>query len=214
MRRNLIIILISAFLLLVGLVSWYAKNTTTSGGAILLSRQGERKSIWTRGNSNAKVILTEFSDLQCPACRVYAPLVKMLHEEFGEALAIQYRHFPLSQHRHAKQTAAAAEAAGAQNKFWEMQDLLFEKQKEWAGAVDIEPFLTSYAKMLALKQDQFLRDLNDKVVKQRIEDDYSLGISSGVNATPTFFLNGVKIDNPKSYEAFRDIVVQVLSSAK
>jgi len=86
---------------------------------------------WVKGSPSAKALLVEYSDLQCPACAYYYPLLKKLNEEFGDKLAIAYRHFPLPMHQNAKGAAYAAEAAGRQGKFWEMHDMIFGQQSAW-----------------------------------------------------------------------------------
>ena len=88
-----------------------------------------------KGNADAEVVLVEYSDLQCPACRAVFPIIQELDQEFGDELRIEYRHFPLTQiHQHAELAARATEAAGVQGKFWEMHDLLFEKQPIWSAS--------------------------------------------------------------------------------
>lgn len=168
---------------------------------------------WIKGNPNAAVVIIEYSDLQCPACRAYQPLVKQMAEEYGDRIAVVYRHFPLKQiHLQATLAAQAAEAAGLQGKFWEMHDLLFEKQAEWSGNGRARTMMADYAKDLGLNVNQFKRDLFSKQVKALVNADYMSGLTAGVNATPTFYLNGDKIKNPQGPEEFKSLIDAKLGS--
>lgn len=168
---------------------------------------------WTKGNTESSVILVEYSDFQCPACGSYFPLVKKLMQEFDDRIKFSYRNFPLRQiHRNAEPAARAAEAAGKQGKFWEMHDLLFENQNEWSESMNAKSKFESYASQLGLNMDQFKTDRDSKEVGEKINKDYQSGVASRVNGTPTFFLNGKKIDNPRSYDQFKTIIIQALDA--
>lgn len=164
----------------------------------------------SKGNSESSVVLVEYSDFQCPACGAYYPLLKALVEEFGSEMQFVYRHFPLPQHQHAELAGRAAEAAGQQGKFWEMHDLIFENQQSWTNLRNSEETFTQYAVQLGLDMEKFKTDLDSKELKEKVRGDYSSGLSSGVNSTPTFFLNGVKLQNPRSYEEFRNAILNAL----
>lgn len=165
------------------------------------------ESDWIRGNKEAKVVLTEYSDFQCPACASYHGMVKQLHNDFGDRLAIAYRHFPLRQiHANAEIAALSAEAAGKQDKFWEMHDIIFENQKKWEGEKNAEEIFVGYALELGLNTELFKNDLDSKELEDKVEADYQSGVKAGVNHTPTFFLNGKEIENPRSYEEFKNII--------
>ena len=160
-----------------------------------------------RGNKEAKVVLTEYSDFQCPACASYHQIVRQMHNDFGDKLAIVYKHFPLRQtHANAQIAALSSEAAGKQNKFWEMHDMLFENQKNWESEKNAKEIFIEYALKLGLNLEQFRQDLESKEVKDKVEADYQSGVKAGVNHTPTFFVNGVEIQNPRSYEEFKNII--------
>lgn len=164
-----------------------------------------------KGNPMSKLILVEYSDFQCPACGVYYPLVKKLGEEYGNRIQIAYRNFPLTQlHKHAYRAAQAAESAGKQGKFFEMHDLLFERQSEWSELPDVNDRFAAFADELKLNKEQFKRDLDSKEVRDKIDADMKSGQSSGVQGTPTFYLNGVKIDNPRSYDEFKQVIATTL----
>ena len=167
---------------------------------------------WTKGNKEAKVVLVEYSDFQCPACADYQPLFKKLSEEFGDKITFAYRHFPLRQHQNARLAAYAAEAAGRQNKFWEMHDLIFENQNRWENRGDAENIFTGYARTLGLDIDEFKNGLSSKEIKDKVENDYQSGIRSNVNATPTVFLNGEKIKVPPNYDELQNIINEALKN--
>lgn len=168
---------------------------------------------WSKGAEGAKVGLLEYSDFQCPACGTYYTFIKQLNEKLTEKIQFTYRHFPLKQiHANAELAARAAEAAGRQSKFWEMHDMLFENQSSWSNQRNAKDTFVSYAQSLQLDIGQFENDLNSKEVKEKVESNYQSGIQSGVNATPTFFLNGQKIQNPRSYDEFRNIIEQAINA--
>ena len=165
---------------------------------------------WVKGDKNAKVILLEYSDFQCPACAMYAPILDRLAEEFGDKIALVYRHFPLKKiHKDAALASRAAEAAGRQNKFWEMHDIIFKNQDEWVSGGDAKDFFIKYAQALNLNVEQFKDDINSKQVKDKVNDDYQSGLNADINYTPAFFLNGKKI-TPKNYEDFRKIIGEAI----
>lgn len=192
-------------------VSFWFAGGSGSGGTVSMLSGGLASDDWRRGNENAKVVLIEYSDFQCPACASYYPLVKALHEESGDSLLVVYRHFPLSQiHVNAEPAARAAEAAGRQGKFWEMHDVLFERQKEWLEDRNVIGAFSVYAGALGLDTGRFINDFNSQEVKERVRRDYQSGFRAGVAGTPTFFLNGKKIQNPRSYEEFKKIIGESL----
>ncbi|OIP57605.1 MAG: hypothetical protein COX79_01330 [Candidatus Levybacteria bacterium CG_4_10_14_0_2_um_filter_36_16] len=145
---------------------------------------------WVRGDQNAKVTLVEFSDLQCPACKAYQPVIEQTLKDFKGRVKLLYKHFPLSLHKNSTIAAKSAEAAGAQGKFFEMHDKLFEKQVDWSGmdASTVEATFISYAKELNLDIDKFKKDLNDKTFEEKIRSQENEGAAVGVNSTPTFYI--------------------------
>lgn len=166
-----------------------------------------------KGNASSTVAIIEYSDFECPACRTYYTVVKELAVEFGSEVAFVYRHFPLvGLHANAEFAARAAEAAGKQGKFWEMHDLLFEKQGEWSKSANIMPLFQSYANLLGISVDQFEIDFYSKEVKDFVKAQRVHALKSGLQGTPTFFVNGKMIQNPNSVEAFRAIIKEALKS--
>lgn len=167
---------------------------------------------WVKGDREASITIIEYSDFQCPACGAYYPVTKQLVEEFGGNIAFVYRHFPLRQiHQNAELAARAAEAAGKQNKFWEMHDMIFENQKEWSNQRYAKEFFVRYAEKLGLNKEQFNVDLDSRKIKDKINADYQGGLRLKVNATPTFFLNGEKLQNPRNYEEFKSLIQSAIS---
>lgn len=138
------------------------------------------------GNLNGAVTLVEYGDFECPHCRRAHPFIKRLLKEKGKELHFVFRHFPLGEiHPNAHAAAQVAEAAGKQDKFWEMHDLIFENQDKLSAA-----FLLTLAEDLKLDLRQLAVDIKSEKVLKKIESDFESGIRSGVNGTPTFFLNG------------------------
>lgn len=169
---------------------------------------------WIRGDNNSKVVLVEYSDFQCPACRIFYLVLGQISKDYGDRIQLVFRHFPLNYHANAALAAQAAEAAGKQGKFWEMYNMLFGNQDAWAtqSSADAGKTFMFYAQSLGLILDQFKTDLNSAAIKAKVKNDYEGGIKSGVDATPTFFLNGKKLPPPTSYEEFENIIVQAINA--
>jgi protein-disulfide isomerase len=142
------------------------------------------------GNPNAALELVEYGDYQCPYCGRAYPIVKSIQQRLGEDLKFVFRNFPLSKiHPQAFIAAVATEAAGLQNKFWEMHDAVFENQK----ALDDEAIFL-LAKIIGLDLELFSNDIQQKELLRKVEKDFESGMRSGVNRTPSFFINGTKYE--------------------
>ena len=164
-----------------------------------------------KGNMEAAIVLVEYSDFQCPACQFYAAVVDQMVSEFGSEVKFVYKHFPLrSIHRNADISAQAAEAADLQGAFWRMHDLIFANQKEWSDLSDAATILAQYAYDLGLDVNKFKSDLNSKEVRARVERDYQSATELNLSGTPTFFLDGERIE-PKSLDEFRNFLQQAIS---
>jgi protein-disulfide isomerase len=167
---------------------------TTTGWEAVLTLPVSPARDHIRGPVDAAVSLVEYGDYECPFCCAAHPIVKAIQEQMGDELQFVYRHFPLTTvHPHAEQAAEAAEAAGAQQRFWAMHDVLFENQQRLDA-----PYLHAYAEALGLDVRQFDRELVEHVHADRVREDFLSGVRSGVNGTPTFYINGVRHDG--SYE--------------
>ncbi|KKT86495.1 MAG: Protein-disulfide isomerase [Parcubacteria group bacterium GW2011_GWC1_45_9] len=162
---------------------------------------------WKRGNPGAKVTLVEYSDFQCPACAVYYPVVEKIVQDYSDKILFVYRQFPLTRiHKNANLAAFAGEAAGRQNQFWQMSEKLFENQEIWSNANSAKEIFLGYAKELKLDEAEFLRDLESEAVKEKVFQDYQSGLKFQVDGTPSFFINGKRIQNPAGYESFKSII--------
>lgn len=165
-----------------------------------------------RGNKEAKIVLVEYADFQCPACAYYHSFTKQVLAGFDEKILFVYRFFPLKQiHKNAFSSSQAAYAAELQGKFWEMQDLLYENQKAWSEAENAQDIFLSYAKKLDLDLEKYKKDFDNQATKNFINEQQDGGINMGVNSTPTFFVNGKQImQNPRTYEEFKQIIEKEL----
>jgi len=152
---------------------------------------------WARGPASAPATLLEYADFECPFCGRAFHELKRLERGLRDRIRFVFRHFPLAQmHPHAMLAAEAAEAAGAQGKFWEMHDTLFTHQ----NALET-PALLAYARELELDVRIFSRDLNERRYQTKVRRDFLEGVRSGVNGTPTMFINGTRWDGPYTAEA-------------
>jgi protein-disulfide isomerase len=144
-----------------------------------------------QGAASAPVTLVEYGDYECPHCGRAYPIVKEIQQALGRRLRFVFRNFPLKEsHPHAERAAEAAEAAGAQGKFWEMHDRLFERQ----FALE-DSSLVEYAGDLGLDVGRFGGELEQGAYAPRVREDFRSGVSSGVNGTPTFFIAGQRYDD-------------------
>jgi protein-disulfide isomerase len=144
------------------------------------------------GPSDAPVTLVEYGDYECPHCGRAHPIVASVLRQVGRHVRFAYRHFPLTEiHPHAEHAAEMAEAAGEQGSFWPMHDLLFENQ----GALEDED-LIEYASRLGIDPRWSVSALESGRYAQRVQEDFMSGVRSGVNGTPTFFINGIRHDGP------------------
>ena len=159
------------------------------------------------GHADAPVTLVEYGDYQCPYCGAAYPVIKQLQEALGKKLRFVFRNFPLTQaHPYALIAAEAAEAAGLQRKFWEMHDLIYENQDE------LEPdILPAWAEQVGLDLEEFGTAIQQGDVTKRIKEDRASGIRSGVNGTPSFFINGSRYDGAADYDLLRASLEEQLS---
>jgi protein-disulfide isomerase len=169
-------------------------ETTPYVAVLALPVSEERDHI--QGPPDAPTTLVEYGDYECPFCGAALRSVKAVQAIMGDSLRFVFRNFPITTaHPHAEQAAEAAEAAGAQAKFWQMHDLLFENQHR----LDYGD-LHQYAEMLDLDVDRFDLELVSHVYADRVREDFMSGVRSGVNGTPTFFVNGIRHDGSYSTE--------------
>lgn len=207
--KNLIKWLIIALVVITGFLAiMFAGNS--AGGDIPKISDND----WTEGNPAATLELIEYSDFECPACAGKAVWVRKIVDEFLNHIRFAYRHFPLKTiHDKAVLAARAAEAAGIQGKFWEMHDMLFERQSQWSeqSISSFESILDRYAVELGLNADKFNEDLDSGAVKKAVEEDSDSAMKAGLNSTPTFILNG-EIIKPRTENEFREIIRAAVES--
>jgi len=158
-----------------------------------------------QGRADAAVTLVQYGDYECPYCGAAYPIVKEVQARIGERLRFVFRNFPIStSHPHAERAAEAAEAAAAQDKFWQMHDILYENQRRLN-----DDDLRAYAERPQLDVDRFDKEMEEHVHAGRVHEDFMSGVRSGVNGTPTFYINGVRHDD--SYET--EILLDALERA-
>lgn len=181
--------------------------SSTGGQARMGKLEGAELSTQS-AKPNLKIItMIEYADFQCPACKAYYPIVKNLLGLYPEQFKVVFKHFPISTiHKNAVAAGIAAEAAGRQNKFFKFGDLLYEKQDEWANLSDPQDKFLSYAKEIGLDIEKFKKDQKDPKIAKTIEDDRNEGIENGVASTPSFFIDGVKLENPQDIKGFQKII--------
>ncbi len=169
---------------------------------------GERDRL--QGAKDAAVTLLEYGDYECPRCGQARPIVKELQERLGERLRFVFRNFPLTTiHAYAQYAAEAAEAASAQGRFWEIHDYLFKYQQALGNGS-----LLQYAAQLGLDVDRFEREVAEHVYADRVREDFTSGVSSGVNGTPTFFINGVRHDGAWNLEMLLAAIARAMTSSQ
>jgi protein-disulfide isomerase len=160
-----------------------------------------------QGDPDAACTLIEYGDYQCPSCGQAFPIVKRVQKHFGSRLSFVFRNFPLSQmHRFAESAAETAEFAGAHDKFWEMHDLLYENQDRLGE----EGLLEELAQELRLAPESLLQALKSKEFQPRVKADFTGGVRSGVNGTPTFFINGQRHDGAYDFASLVKAIDQTL----
>lgn len=164
------------------------------------------------GAPGAKVTLVEYGDFQCSPCVKYSPMVGRLRNEYGDRVSFVFRFLPLTQHKYGMISSQAAYAAFLQGKFWEMSELLYERQSEWSESPDPTRLFTTYAGALGLDPEKFARDMSDASTIRFVQDERELALKVGVTKTPSFFLNGQSI-LPKDYEEFRALIEAALAKA-
>ena len=158
-----------------------------------------------QGRLDSPVILVEYGDFECPHCAQAHSVIKKLQSKFNE-LAFVYRHFPLSKvHEYAVIAAISSEAAANQGKFWEMHDMIFENQSKLSTV-----YLLRMAEQLGLEMKTFQRDTYDENLSGKVEDHFESGILSGVNGTPSFYINGTKYEGSYDFESLSAAIEQVL----
>ena len=160
-----------------------------------------------QGAEHARVTVMEYGDFECPSCKVAAPTIKMLLDQFPNQFRFAYRHFPLEDaHPHALLAAEASEAAAAQGKFWPMHDLLFRNQAHLQ-----EKDLRRYAAALGLELARYTAEMDDHIYLQKVREHIEGARRSHIRATPTFFVDGIVQDISFGMKALHDAVATAVA---
>lgn len=161
-----------------------------------------------QGAADAPLTLVEYGDYQCPYCGQAYPIVKQLQQHFGDKMRFVFRDFPLSDiHQFAMGAAEAAQIAGDYNKFWDMHDKIYENQ----DAID-KAHLVQYASDMGIDSHEFKSKLDSGEKQSKIKKEFVSGAESGVNGTPSFFINGVKYNGSWDFESLKDVLTTVLQT--
>ena len=166
------------------------------------------------GPKDAKIILVEFSDFQCPYCSRASETVSALMNNYKGKIRVVFKHLPLPMHGHAVSAAKASMAANAQGKFWEYHDKLMRGQREWAGLPNPNGMFVQYAKDLSMDAGRFERDMANPDFQKRVDDDIALAKRLAINSTPTFFVNGARVAGARDAAYFDKVIAAVLESDK
>lgn len=210
MSKRFLVTLLAIALALVG-IFWLTQDKAgapTNDGSSTTQNQKH-----TQGAGNKGVTLVEFGDFECPACGAYYPILQQIKQKFGDDITFEFRHFPLSNiHPNAFAAHRAAEAAGNQGKFFEMHDLLYEKQREWAGKSNAARTFEGYAQSLNLDMEKYKADVASSKTNSIINADIKTGQEIGADSTPTFVLNGKKLDQPpRDLESFIKLIDEAIA---
>ncbi len=212
---GIVIICIVALLIFLGGVYFLTNGSSSQGSDypdINTINQNDHIA-WSPAKKN---ILVEYSDFECPACKAFHTILNGIEAsnsadfQITKKITYVYRDFPLFQiHPNAMAAAYAAEAAGKQGKFFEMGDLLFDNQDSWANRANPTDYFVKLATRLKLNINRFKNDMDSGAVKQKVNNDMTSGNKAGINATPTFFLNGQQLTNIQSADQFKQLLLNV-----
>lgn len=167
------------------------------------------------GSATATVTVEEFADFQCPSCAQVHGMMKNIQSNYGNRIKFIYRHFPLSQlHKNAYDASLAAEAAGQQNRFWDMQNQLFTNQQAWSTSAEVRPIFVDYAQKMGLDVQKFQSDMLAMSTKLRVDADIKRGNALNLNSTPSVFINGKSVAFQQlNVEALRALIDAELQNA-
>jgi len=163
-----------------------------------------------KGPAGAKVLLTEFSDFQCPSCRYARPIVEELLKQYDGKVRFVFRHYPLNQHSRARDAALAAECAARQGKFWAMHDLLFDKQDEWTNAPDLGAQFAGYAQTAGLDAGSFAACISRPDTMSAVDRDVREGDAWQVTSTPTLFVGHRRLAGARQIQLYGPGLIETL----
>ncbi|MDP3974420.1 MAG: thioredoxin domain-containing protein [bacterium] len=220
-NKNTIILVVASIVIIIGfLYLVFTSSNTPTQSKTFDSAKKLTENDHIKWSQDKKILLVEYSDYQCPNCKLWSDFFKQQDlsnnpnfEKIKEKITFVYRHFPLdSIHKNALSSAYAAEAAGLQGKFFEMSDLIFEKQEEWAELKDPTNFFIGLAKSLKLNEEKFKTDMESSEIKKKVQEDKESGVQASVNSTASFYLNGVYLDKLSSTQDLLNILLKEVSS--
>jgi protein-disulfide isomerase len=218
MSKQFLAILVVVVLIFAGIIIATSSKSSTSSSSS--STTQATKNIEGQGKDG--VTLVEYGDFQCPYCGEYYSTVKQVQQEYNQQITFQFRNFPLvSIHQNAFAGARAAEAAAQQNKFWQMHDLLYEENVQyydsnetlasWINASDPTTYFDKYASELGLNVAKFSQAYNSTKVNDEINADMSAGNKLGIDATPTFYLDGKQVTLGNSVSSFEAVINKAIA---
>ncbi len=208
MTKSRWIIFIAVIAVLFGGLVAYSKIQTAS----LPKSPGSNN---TYGLTESSVVLTEFVDFQCEACNAYYPTMKEIKEKYKDQITIQIKHLPIaSSHPYAKMAAGYAESAAKQGKFFEMHDKIFDGQTIWQASSDPKKYFERYAEEIGLDMNQLNSDIASKEITAIINADIAKAKEAGATGTPTFLLNGVKIEPNNSVVSISEYIDKALKESE
>ena len=212
-----LLVIIAAVLVAGGLAIYLSRQSTNAEARELpdvaaAAQAAQSSSLRVRGAADAPVTLVEYGDYQCPTCGKYHPILQELLSRYPGKLKLEFRHYPLIQiHPNALGAALAAESAGDQGKFWEMNDLLFERQQEWSPNPNAEALFLQYALQLGLDGNRFMQSIRSPATRDRVLADVSSG-NAVVQGTPTFLINGQLLTDLPGLEGLSERVDRQLAA--
>lgn len=159
-----------------------------------------------KGSETAKVVVTEYSDFQCPACQAAQPVVKQVLDTYGDRIKFVYTNFPLPMHQNADEAARAGECAFDQGKFWELHDILFDRQSDWEGLSNPQGKFSEYAGEVGMDVALYDSCYASSDAKDRVTQDEREATAARVNSTPTFFVNDQKIVGAQPFSKFQELI--------
>jgi protein-disulfide isomerase len=209
MNNRFLWVIIAGIVIFGGLVVFNKKDSTGT-----VDTSNAQPTQHTVGAGNKKVTLIEYGDFQCPACGQYFPIVQEIKKKYGDDITFQFRHFPLVNiHPNAMAAHRAAEAAGKQGKFFEMHDALYAQQQSWTNATSPASIFESYAQQLALNMDQFKSDVASAETNAVINVDIEEAKKIGAVGTPTFVLDGKRIEEtPRDVDGFSKLIDEAIKA--
>ncbi len=181
--------------------------TVPNQSAVLTLKEND----WSIGKKDAKVTMVEYLDFECEACRAYHPITKQIKEEYKNNILFVVRYLPLPGHKNSRTAAYAVEAAGKQGKFWEMTDVLFTKQQEWGEqSTTNQKQFEKYAIEVGVSIEQWRKDVVSDEVMKRVDDSYKEAVGLQLQGTPSFFINGKKVENLNGYQSIKKLIEEEL----